>query len=130
MESPERSGSLATARFALEQNRDVFVVPGPVAHKNFKGSHGLIRQGAELVTMPQDILESYGIAAERTAAPKSGGTPEEKMILKFLAAHDAPADIDKITEATKLEPRITNQTVSFLLIKGVIKETGAGYVIN
>ena len=61
VECPDGSGSLATARFALEQNRDVFVVPGPISHPNFFGSHSLIRQGAELVTKPEEIFEAYGL---------------------------------------------------------------------
>jgi DNA processing protein len=130
VEAPDRSGSLATARFAFEQNRDVFVVPGPVTHPNFKGSHALIRQGAELVTCAQDVLTSYGIVNEQIAAPEFAGTPEEKAILKFLTSYAAPADIDKITEAAKLQPRTANQTLSFLLIKGMIREDNAGYMIN
>jgi DNA processing protein len=130
IESPERSGSLATARFAFEQNRDVFVVPGGVAHPNFKGSNRLIRQGAELVTCTEDVLESYGILKEKADASLSAGTPEERTILKFLAGCSEAADIDKIIDMTKLEPRIANQTVSTLYIKGMIKELGDGYMLN
>ena len=130
IEAPERSGSLATARFALEQNRDVFVIPGPVAHPNFKGSHKLIRQGAELVTCTEDILESYGIIKEESDVAELGTTPEEKSILAFLAAANGPQDIDKIIAVTKLEPRVANQTVSTLFIKGTIKEHGDSYMVN
>jgi len=130
IEAPERSGALATARFALEQNRDVFVTPGPVMHPNFKGSHALIRQGAELVTQPEDILMSYGVVKEKTAAVKYAGTPEEQIVLEFLAAQPEPADVDKLVAATKLEPRTANQALSFLLIKGAVTEIGAGYMIH
>ncbi len=130
IESPERSGSLATARFAFEQNRDVFVVPGGVAHPNFKGSNQLIRQGAELITCTEDILESYGIFKEKRDVSLAARTPEEKTILEFLAQLDGAADIDKIIDLTKLEPRIANQTVSTLYIKGLIKEQSDGYMIN
>jgi DNA processing protein len=130
IEAPERSGSLATARFAFEQNRDVFVVPGPITHQNFKGSHALIRQGAELIVCAEDVLESYDITKKRVAVAAFAGTPAEKVILEFLASCAAPMDIDKITEATKLQPHTANQTLSFLLIKGMIREDGAGYMIN
>jgi DNA processing protein len=130
VESPERSGSLATARFAFEQNRDVFVVPGPITHPNFKGSHALIRQGAELVTQPEDILESYGITKEKEPPRRFAGTPEESAVLAFLSSCAVPADIDKIIDMARLEPRIANQAVSSLFIKGVIKESGEGYMVN
>lgn len=131
VECPKESGSLATARFALEQNRDVFVVPGNISHPNFFGSHALIRQGAELVTMPEDIFESYGIIREEKMSHEENvGTPEEKLVLKALRSISAPADVDKIIEMTTLEPRIINQALSFLLIKNVIRETEEGYTIT
>lgn len=131
IESPERSGSLATARFAFEQNRDVFVIPGQISHPNFRGSHTLIRQGAMLVTRPEDILQEYGIAPQdNIAANEEDTSPEERIVLRTLQAIAAPADIDKIIDAARLEPRIANQTLSFLLIKGAVKETGEGYVLN
>jgi DNA processing protein len=131
IESPEKSGSLATARFALEQNRDVFVMPGSITHPNFFGSHALIRQGAELVTKPEEILESYGITKTTTITDDHDDvSPEEKLILQALRASSAPLDVDKIIAATKLEPRIANQTITFLILKDTIKESGNGYTMN
>ena len=57
IEAPARSGSLATARLAGEQGRDVFVVPGNVNDENYKGSNSLIRDGALLVRSAKDVLE-------------------------------------------------------------------------
>ncbi|HEX4104479.1 MAG TPA: DNA-processing protein DprA [Candidatus Paceibacterota bacterium] len=131
VEAPLGSGSLVTARHAAEANRDVFVVPGPVTHANFKGSHALIRQGAELVASPDDILAAYGIApAERLALEEKNATAEEKLILKAL--HDArgAADVDKIIIMTKLEPRVVNRSLSFLLLRGAVVEKSGGYTIE
>jgi DNA processing protein len=130
VEAPEGSGSLATARFALEQNRDVFVIPGTVLHPNFKGSHELIRQGATLVTDPDDILEAYGMEKSRTAKKKNiPASTEETLVLMVLEGAGMPLDVDKIIQLTRLEPRIANQTITFLLIKGFIKEVEGSYTI-
>lgn len=61
IEAPSRSGALNTARHALEQNREIFVVPGRAENKNFKGSHKLIREGAGLVINAEEILDDLGI---------------------------------------------------------------------
>jgi DNA processing protein len=130
VEAPESSGSLATARYAADQDREVFVVPGAVSANNFKGSHALIRQGAELVTSPDDIFDAYDMDKKmRVATIADTTSPEETLILKALAETSSPADVDKLIVLTKLEPRIVNQTLSFLLVRGSIKELDGGYTI-
>jgi DNA processing protein len=132
IEAPKESGALVTARFAIEQNREVFVVPGPHNHPNFQGSHQLIRKGAELITEPKEILESFGFdyAAAQKDASTLGATKEEQLILKTLQGAGRPLDIDKIIELTKLETHIVSQALSFLLVKNVLKEDEEGYTIN
>ncbi|MDP2598291.1 MAG: DNA-processing protein DprA [Candidatus Liptonbacteria bacterium] len=130
IEAPENSGSLATARYALDQNRDVFVVPGPVSHPNYKGSNQLIRQGAELVTEPREILETYGYDAEKKSALEEKTlSAEEIHILSALRSSSRPLDVDKIIEMTTLEPHVANRLLSMLVVKNFIGENERGYTI-
>ncbi|MEK7181266.1 MAG: DNA-processing protein DprA [Patescibacteria group bacterium] len=132
IEAPERSGSLATARFAVDQNRDIFVIPGPISHPNFKGSNELIRQGATLVTKPEHIIEIIEpeLAQKETKTQNLfAENPEEALILNALQKSKKGFSVDKIIELTKLDAEVANRVLSFLVIKNVVKETENGYTL-
>ncbi len=123
IEAPEKSGALATARFALEQNREIFVIPGPAEHPNYKGSHKLIREGARLVTNSNDIFEDLGIEMEEPNPEKLSEkiTSEERIVLEAINQTGWPASVDKISEISKIQVQKINQIIAFLTIKGILK---------
>ena len=126
IEAPEKSGALATTRFAIEQNREVLVVPGPANHPNYKGSHKLIREGAGLVTCASEILEDLGIESKKPASlfdqvKENKITDEEKTILEAINQLGWPVSVDKISEITKIYVQKVNQIIAFLTIKGILK---------
>lgn len=130
IEAPQHSGSLVTARLALEQNRDVFVVPGPIDHPNFYGSNQLIRAGAELITKPEEILQAFGMeTAKENIGSELLETDQEKKIFMALSGIGQPADVDKLVELTNLNTSDINKALTFLIIKNIVKETQEGYII-
>lgn len=128
IEAPERSGSLATARFAIDQNRDIFVIPGNISSANYKGSNALIKSGAMLVTQPEDILEYYNMIPESEEKNITGLTDEEVAIIEVIKS--GPASSEKILNVTGAEISRLNQLLAMLTIKGIIKELNGKYSID
>ena len=130
IEAPSRSGAMATARFALEQNREIWVVPGPLNEKNYEGSHKLIQQGAMLVTKAQDILENLGIEAKQEVVSSADFSPEEKTMFDILRKAGEPLSVDKICLESNLDSRVVSKTITYLIMKKVVTETPHGFIIT
>ncbi|WP_312522635.1 DNA-processing protein DprA [Anaerospora sp.] len=122
VEAAERSGSLITADFALEEGRDVFAVPGSILSKTSKGTHYLIKQGAKLVDCAADILDEYGWGGfQRECKPQLLST-EEQSVYHVLQA-DNPVGIDEIVSQTQLPV----PTVTHILLQLELQDLAIGY---
>jgi DNA processing protein len=128
IEAPERSGALATARFALEQNKDIFVIPGNINSPNYKGSNDLLKAGATPVTGPEDLLEYFGIRTESSEITSASGDAET-LIGKNLKKCGWLA-IDQLSEMTSLNINDLNRNLAMLTIKGIIKENNGKYSLS
>ncbi|MGB9608806.1 MAG: DNA-processing protein DprA [Minisyncoccia bacterium] len=130
IEAPQESGALNTARFASDQNREVWVVPGSIFNSNFLGSHKLIQNGASLVINPKDILLDLNIEINNFQNQNLNLSKEEKFVYTTIKNYGQPINIDKIIEITNLKTQMVSQIISLLLIKNLIKEINQGYIVN
>lgn len=129
IEAPEKSGALITAMQAIEQNREVFAVPGPINNKNSVGTNNLIKMGAKLVTCANDILEELNLPLIQKQERKIKFESKEEEIL-FDILSQTPLHIDEITKKSKLNAGIVSPTLIILELRGLVKNTGGGYYIK
>jgi DNA processing protein len=125
IEAAASSGAIITALLALEQNREVFAVPGPLYNPNSAGAHMLIQKGAKLITGHQDILEELNLQEVKTFIANQQVLPdsqEEKTIFQQLGKE--PLHIDKIIQQTNLPTPLVNSTLSLMEMKGLVKNLG------
>jgi len=120
IEAGKKSGASITAYFSLEQNREVFAVPGNLNNPMSQGTNQLIQKGAYLITSADDILDLLNFKKTTTAKKQKllDLTENEKLILNSLSTESMT--IDQLIKATKLSPSIINATLITLEIKGLI----------
>jgi DNA processing protein len=128
VEAGNRSGALLTAQCALDQNREVFAIPGNLDSKNSQGTNRLIKEGAKLVTAVEDILEELRISTKtegssplaQTQRDMSGLSEAEKDMFKLIS--DEPYHIDKIASQASVGVPEALSTLLSLELKGLVKQ--------
>lgn len=125
VEAAENSGSLITARCALEQNREVFAVPGVITSVRSRGPHRLIKDGAKLVENVEDILQEIAPGLMRTSTapttePQPPLEPHEALLLRQFE-HD-PLHVDRLIAKSGLTPARVLEVLLGLELKGLVTQ--------
>lgn len=120
IEAGEKSGTLITARLALDYNRDVLVVPNSIFAEGSRGSNALIRHGAMPVAQSADIARELGLEeGGKQGDPTTDCTPEEKSALEALAS---PLSRNEFTRALGVSAAEASRLITTMEIKGLVKE--------
>ena len=130
IEAASDSGSLITAHHALEQNRQVYAIPGSIYNPVSIGPNNLLKMGAKPVTRVSDILEDLNlnsIQQELISSEVIGDNPEEEKILKLLTRQ--PQHFDELAKKITLPSSTIAATLMILEMKGKIKNLGANQYV-
>jgi DNA processing protein len=134
VEAAVQSGSLITARLALQQNREVFAIPGSIHNPLARGCHSLIRQGATLVETAEDIVTQLSAMLEHTYAQLSPSTAnplqklntEEQILLDAVGFDPTPFDL--IVERSKMTVGKVSAGLMGLELRGILVASATGYL--
>ncbi len=123
-EAAEKSGSLHTANFALEQGKTVLAVPGNITSPTSTGANNLIKAGALPITMAEDVMLALGLTSRSMKRQVHPSNEHEAIILELLK--QGLADATELFTQSHLEVTIFNQTLTMLEITGKIRSLGPG----
>jgi len=129
VEAAKQSGSLITARMALEQNREVFAIPGSIHNPLARGCNALIREGAKLVETTQDILEEFNhynqVDKNKTLMNAQSLLDLEQQTLLNLVMF-SPTSIDNLVETSGQPVEIISSMLLILELQGYLEATPGG----
>lgn len=132
VEAKEKSGSLITADMALEQGRDVYALPGPVNSKLSRGCNMLIKQGADILLSPEELLTDLGvesiITSENSELTKKLLETSEKLVYSCLDLY--PQNLEEMLQKTKMSVAELLDNLVRLELKGIIKEVSKNYYVR
>lgn len=125
VEGDVKSGAMITARMALEQNREVFAVPGSIFSVQSRGTNSLIQQGAKLVRKVDDILEELNL----TMVPQQlemkesiPATDTESALLRHISRE--PIHVDEVCRESGLPVATVSSVLAMLELKGLVRQMG------
>ena len=127
IEASEKSGALITANFSLEQNREVFAVPGSIYSLNSVGTNNLIKMGAKMATNAQEILDELNLSSAAKFSKAKEVIPDneqEEVILKKLLEAEEPIHIDKLSKLTDISVTEISSVLTLMEMKGKVKNIG------
>ncbi|GIV78183.1 DNA-processing protein DprA [Litorilinea aerophila] len=125
VEAGQRSGALITARFAAEQGRDVFAVPGSILHPGSMGCNELIQQGAMPLLRVEDVLEQLHMAdvqAQQAVRAQVPADPLEEQLLRCLSAE--PRHVDEIVRESAMPSPQVASLLAIMELKGLVRQVG------
>ena len=125
IEADKSSGAMITAHLALEQNREVFAIPGSILSPASRGTNHLIQEGAKLVRDYTDILEELNLTAVAHQIEMKEIIPAsdtESLLLKKLSAE--PTHIDEVCRLSGLPISTVSSTLAMMELKGLVKQVG------
>jgi DNA processing protein len=128
VEAAERSGSLITASFALEQGREVMAVPGSVLSGRHRGCHALIRDGAAVVESAEDVLVELGASFLTQSLPAQESPPSDRVLACMTFGEGC--DIEALAAETGLSPAILLPRLLELELRGAVRRIDGGRFVR